>query len=129
MNAKKRYLTSGVSVLMIAFLVVSFLQLPVLAQEEDQGGTWNIIDKLLTYLNTIAEAIGAFLIFVINRITGVKLSELTLPLGYLAEITLFLMAIEILEGAKKILWLIVLAGWGLIAIRVVMDVLQAASAA
>ncbi|MBS3788045.1 hypothetical protein KGY79_07625 [Candidatus Bipolaricaulota bacterium] len=129
MNAKKFSLTSGVSVLVIAFLVASFLQLPVLAQEGDQGGARNIINKVLTYLNTIAEAIGAFLIFVINRITGVKLSELTLPLGYLAEITLFLMAIEILEGAKKILWLVVMAGWGLIAIRIVMDVVEAAPAA
>lgn len=128
MNSKKRLLTYGATSLLITCLVVSVLQLPALAKGDlgdiikDKPGTGR---KLLLFLNLIAEAIGGFLVFIINQITGVKLSNMVMPLGYLSELTLFLMAIEILEGAKKVIWLIILAGWGLIAVRVVTDVLQA----
>ncbi|MBS3787809.1 hypothetical protein KGY79_06380 [Candidatus Bipolaricaulota bacterium] len=127
MNSKRRTLTCGFIGFLTIFLIVCSLQLPAHAQDGVGNLTSGILDKVLTYLNTIAEAIGRFLVYIINMITGVKLTQLVMPLGYLGEITLMLMAIGILEGAKKVLWLLVWAGWGLIAVRVVIEVMEASS--
>lgn len=124
MNSKSGTLTYGIIGFLTVFLIVFSLQLPVFAQDGGGSVASGILDKVLTYLNTIAEAIGRFLVYMINVITGVKLTQLVMPLGYLGEITLILMAIEILEGAKKVLWFMVWAGWGLIAVRIVLEVLE-----
>ncbi len=122
---KLMYSYLGIAVvLVIVFGVVS----PVMAQNDAENEKQNLLDKILSYIDTIAKAIGGFLVFVINEITGIKLSNLVMPLGYLGEITVILLALELIEGARKVLWFLILAGWALITIRIVMEILQTKSA-
>lgn len=125
MTFKRRHLIYGSIVVSVALLIILSVAGPALGQQAVDNGKQKILDKVLSYINTIAKAIGGFLIYIITKITGTKLSKLVMPLGYLGEITIILLALEIIEGAKKFLWFLLLAGWALIAVRVVMEIVQA----
>jgi len=73
---KLMYSYLGIAVvLVIVFGVVS----PVMAQNDAENEKQNLLDKILSYIDTIAKAIGGFLVFVINEITGIKLSYRVMP--------------------------------------------------
>jgi len=79
----------------------------------------DILSAVLTFLYSIAHYIGMLVIYLLGRIlpaTKVP-TDLVDPLGYLALLTAFLILVQV---AKKIAWIIVLAGWALILVRIVL---------
>ncbi|MBS3813334.1 MAG: hypothetical protein ACLFVS_04780 [Candidatus Acetothermia bacterium] len=120
---RRTCVTITVSLTVIILAVVA-VQMPMLAQENDDNGQTGVLNRLLTYLDTLAVGIGSFIVFIVKEISGVKLSSMARPLGYLGEMTILLLAIELLEGAKKVFWFLVVLGWGLIAIRVALEILN-----
>jgi hypothetical protein len=82
----------------------------------------DILSALLTFLYSIAHYVGVFVVYLLGRVlpaTKVPM-DLVDPLGYLALLTAFLILVQV---AKKIAWIIVLAGWILILVRIVLSVL------
>ncbi|MBS3788598.1 hypothetical protein KGY79_10445, partial [Candidatus Bipolaricaulota bacterium] len=77
MNSTKKTTDYVTSLLLLTFLVVSITNLPVLAQESQGSiipGPWG--KKVFLFLHTAAKALGEFLIFVISKLMGEKLSGL-----------------------------------------------------
>lgn len=83
MSFKRRNLLYGSIVVSVALLIILSVAGPALGQQDADNGKQKILDKVLSYIDTIAKAIGGFLIYIITKITGTKLSELVMPLGYL----------------------------------------------
>ncbi|MFP4631275.1 MAG: hypothetical protein ACLFN7_03880 [Candidatus Acetothermia bacterium] len=83
-----------------------------------------VVDKILTFLHTAAEAIGRGLVRLIDLIAGVDVSELSEPLGYLGILTVSLIVFGALKAAQKVVWFVVSLGWGLIIIRIILEVLD-----
>lgn len=81
-------------------------------------------NKILTFIQTIAEYIGKALVGIIDQVANVELDELQVPLGYLGVLTLFLGALTIVSAAKKVLWFVLIMGWGLIIVRIVTEILS-----
>jgi hypothetical protein len=82
----------------------------------------DILSALLTFLYSIAHYVGVFVVYLLGRVlpaTKVP-TDLVDPLGYLALLTAFLILVQV---AKKVAWVIVLAGWILILVRIVLSVL------
>jgi hypothetical protein len=79
----------------------------------------DILSALLTFLHSIAHYVGVFLIYLLGQILPMaKFStELVDPLGYLALLTAFLILVQV---AKKVAWIVVLAAWILILVRIVL---------
>ncbi len=86
--------------------------------------TDSIIDQLLTFIHSAAEIIGKGLVMLVDTIAGVDVSELQQPLGYLGILTASLIVFGALKAAQKIIWFIVLLGWGLIIVRIVLEALD-----
>ena len=78
-----------------------------------------ILSSLLTFLYSIAHYVGMFVVYLLGRIlpTAKVPADLVDPIGYLALLTAFLVLVQV---AKKIAWIIVIAGWALILVRVVL---------
>lgn len=118
---------SSFAVPFIVLMGLMLVGMPALTQESGGnllGGTSDWIGKILTFIQTIAEYIGKGLVGIINQVANVKLDQLQEPLGYLGVLTLFLGALSMISAAKKILWFVVMLGWGLIIIRIVLEVLN-----
>jgi hypothetical protein len=82
----------------------------------------DILSALLTFLYSIAHYVGMLVVYLLGRIlpaTKVP-SDLVDPLGYLALLTAFLILVQV---AKKVAWIIVLAGWILIFVRIILALL------
>lgn len=113
--------------------VVTFLLILVLlmvsvggaaqSKESKDVGVSPWLDNLLTFVDSFAEIIGNALNNVIGQITGEKLPNLSKPLGYLGILTISLAAFGALQAARKIIWFLVLVGWGLIIARIAMELL------
>ncbi len=107
-------------------ILLLLLSLSSYAQETGgqlEGGR-DILGKILAFIDTIAHYLGKGIISLIENIAGVILPEsLIVPVGYLAVMTIGLALFGLMEAARKIIWLIVLLGWGLIILRVVMEIL------
>ncbi len=91
-----------------------------------EGVADSVIDQLLTFIHSAAEIIGSGIVKLVEVIAGVNVSELQQPLGYLGILTASLIVFGALKAAQKIVWFIVLLGWGLIIIRIVLEVLDKA---
>jgi hypothetical protein len=81
-----------------------------------------ILSALLTFLYSIAHYVGVMVIFLLGRVlpTTKVPTDLVDPLGYLVLLTAFLILVQV---AKKIAWIIVLAAWVLILVRIVLGLL------
>jgi hypothetical protein len=79
----------------------------------------DILSALLTFLYSIAHYVGMLVVYLLGQIlsTAKVPTDLVDPLGYLALLTAFLILVQV---AKKVAWIIVLAGWGLILVRIVL---------
>ncbi len=79
----------------------------------------DILSALLTFLYSIAHYVGMLVVYLLGRIlpTAKVPTDLIDPLGYLALLTAFLILVQV---AKKIAWIIVLAAWALILVRIVL---------
>jgi len=83
------------------------------------------LDQVFTFLYTIAHWAGQLVVDLVATILGDTMPSglfdgLIDPLGFLIILTILLAAAEV---AKRIVWLVVVAGWLLIAIRVAMALL------
>jgi len=84
----------------------------------------SLIDKVLTFIHSAAEVVGKGLVRLINMVSGIDVSELEQPLGYLGILTASLIIFGAIKAAQKVVWIIVLLGWGLIVIRIVLEALD-----
>ena len=90
---------------------------------EDAVG--NARDLALTYIDSAATYLGQGIIYIVNLITGDRVStDLEKPVGYLGLITALLLVFGIVEVARKIIWIGVIVGWVLLIVRIVLDALQ-----
>jgi hypothetical protein len=79
----------------------------------------DILSALLTFLYSIAHYVGMLVVYLLGQIlpTAKVPTDLVDPFGYLALLTAFLILVQV---AKKIAWIIVLAGWALLLVRIVL---------
>jgi hypothetical protein len=90
---------------------------------EQPNGFNEILAKILQFLHTIANWIGGLIAAVIHSV----LPSVTIPddlvqaIGLMAILTIFLVIMQI---AKKLTWIVVVAGWVLILARIVMIVVE-----
>jgi len=83
------------------------------------------VDQLLSFVETISNYLGQGLLYVLNLITGNRVSDaLEKPLGYLALITVILIFFGIFEFARKVIWVGVIIGWVLLVVRIILDALK-----
>jgi hypothetical protein len=98
-----------------------------LAQQASQNGnqltTQDIIDKILTFIYSLGHLIGQRIVkLVVTIIPSLEFpSELVDPIGVLAILTIFLAVAAI---AKKLVWIVVIAGWALILVRLILVIIQ-----
>jgi hypothetical protein len=84
------------------------------------GIPWKeIFSQILTFLYSLAHYIGLLIVYLLSLILpNVKTpGDLVDPVGYLALLTAFLILVQV---ARKIAWIVIIAGWALIAIRIVL---------
>ncbi len=120
-----RYSTGAIGVLLLSGLILGVL--PSVAFSAD-GGTAGmvsdgVLDRILTFFHTAAGIIGKGLVSLVNLTAGVDVSELEEPLGYLGILTASLILFGAIKAAQKVVWFIISLGWGLIIIRIVLEVL------
>lgn len=85
-------------------------------------GLRSFFDQVLTFLYTAAHWLGQVVENIVQAIVGYALpTDLIDPIGFLILLTIFLAISEI---AKRLAWVIVVAGWVLIVIRIVLEVLR-----
>ncbi len=83
------------------------------------------VDQVLSFVESISNYLGQGLLYVLNLITGNRLSsDLEKPLGYLAFITLILVFFGLIEFARKVIWIGIIVGWVLLVVRIVLDALK-----
>jgi hypothetical protein len=94
-----------------------------LVQVEGTGNRLQeLFDQILTFLYAFAHWAGQLVAQLVALIVNYELpQDLIDPIGFLILLTLLLAVAEV---AKKIVWLVVIAGWILIAVRVAMEVLS-----
>ncbi len=81
-----------------------------------------LFDQILTFLYSFAHWAGQLTAQLVALIVDYELpADLIDPIGFLILLTLLLAVAEV---AKRIVWLVVIAGWVLIAIRVALEVLR-----
>ncbi len=84
------------------------------------------VDQVLTFVESVSDYLGRGLVYVLNLITGNRLSkDLEKPLGYMAFITLLLVFFALIEFARKVIWIGVIIGWVLLVVRIILDALKA----
>jgi len=80
----------------------------------------------LTYVDSLATYLGQGVVYILNLITGDRVSEeLEAPIGYLTFITLVLVLFGLIDFARKIIWIGIIVGWGLLIVRIILDALGA----
>ncbi|MFW6111795.1 MAG: hypothetical protein ACOC7Z_02120 [Candidatus Bipolaricaulota bacterium] len=109
-------------VVLVSLLIIGAPALTQNSNGEVASNDW--INKILTFFQTLAEYIGKGLVSLIDQVANVKLNQLEEPLGYLGVLTIFLGVLSMISAAKKVLWFIVMLGWGLIIVRIVMEVVN-----
>lgn len=77
---------------------------------------------LLQFIYTLAHAAGSGIVNLVQRIVPQASIPVDLvdPIGFLAVLTVFVLLTGL---ARKIAWIIVIAGWVLIGVRVVLAIL------
>lgn len=120
-----RRLLAGISLTLVVFVLFGLVS-PALGQSNGVKGEVadSVLDKLLTFIDSAAEIIGKGLVRLVDMVAGVNVSDLEKPLGYLGVLTASLIVFGAIKAAQKIIWLILLLGWGLIIVRIVLEALD-----
>jgi hypothetical protein len=81
----------------------------------------DIVNAVLAFLYSLAHYVGMLVVYLLGRVlpTARVPVDLIDPIGYLAILTVFLVLVQV---AKKVAWIIVIAGWVLIAVRLFLGV-------
>jgi hypothetical protein len=91
----------------------------VLAAEGDREALGS---QLLSFIDSAAYLIGSALAWLIGLVLpGSVNPSLVKPLGYLGLITLLLLLFNLLEAARKLIWLLVVVGWVLMIARILLE--------
>ena len=78
--------------------------------------------QLLSFIDSAAYLIGSALAWLIGLVLpGSVDASLVKPLGYLGLITLLLLLFNLLEAARKLIWLLVVVGWVLMIARILLE--------
>jgi hypothetical protein len=99
---------------------IAAVEPPVAIVRAQAGG--DLLNQILQFVSTIAHALGQAIVAGIQRLVPQAQipADLTDPIGFLAVLTVFV----VLAGvARRIAWIIVAAGWVLIAVRVALILL------
>jgi len=118
---------SRVIVFFVAAALISGIGLCAIGQDsETLKETATSAGQLaLTYIDSVATYIGEGIVYILNLITGDRVSRgLEKPIGYLGFITGILLLFALLDVARKIIWIGIIVGWALLIVRIVLDALQ-----
>lgn len=128
MFSGRRVLSTGVTTVLLVGLIIGAIAPPAFSDGEgvSRAVSDGIVDRILTFVHTAAKIVGDGLVKIVDMIAGVDISQLSEPLGYLGILTASLILFGALEAAQKVVWFIVSLGWGLIIIRIVLEVLEKA---
>jgi len=120
-----RFSTGAIGVILLFGLILGAFSSVAFSAEGGTVGTVSdgILDRILTFFHTAAGIIGKGLVSLVNLIAGVDVSELEEPLGYLGILTASLILFGAIKAAQKVVWFIISLGWGLIIIRIILEVL------
>lgn len=121
-----RRLIAGISLALVGFVLFGLVSPVALGQSNGVKGEVgdSILEKLTTFIDSAAEIIGKGLVKLVDMVAGVNVSDLETPLGYLGILTASLIVFGAIKAAQKIIWLILLLGWGLIIVRIVLEALN-----
>jgi hypothetical protein len=87
-----------------------------------EGGREALGSQLLSFIDSAAYLIGSALAWLIGLVLpGSVNPSLVKPLGYLGLITLLLLLFNLLEAARKLIWLLVVVGWVLMIARILLE--------
>jgi hypothetical protein len=80
-----------------------------------------ILSAVLTFLYSLAHYVGMLVIYLMGRVLPAARvpTDLVDPIGYLVLLTVFLILVQV---AKKVAWIVVVAGWVLIAVRIFLGI-------
>jgi len=80
-----------------------------------------ILSAVLTFLYSLAHYVGMLVIYLMGQVLPAARvpTDLVDPIGYLALLTVFLILVQV---AKKVAWIVVVAGWVLIAVRIFLGI-------
>jgi len=115
-----------VIVLTVAILVLGIASCAVGQEAEALRETATSAGELaLTYIDSTATYIGQGIVYILNLITGNRVSrDLEKPVGYLGLITGILLLFALLDAARKIIWVGIIVGWALLIARIILDALR-----
>ncbi len=95
------------------------------SSEPVQGAAQTAVNQALTYIDSAATYLGQGVLYVLNLITGDRVSaDLEKPIGYLAFITLVLLLFGLIDFARRIIWIGIIVGWALLIVRIILDALN-----
>jgi len=104
---------------MLAALGAISVRVAALAQNEEQ--VEGMIQRALAFFHTAAEWIGEGLTRLVDLlIPGAPPPGIASPLGYLGLLTLILFLFGIVAAARKVIWILVGAGWVLMVVRIIL---------
>ncbi|HDL85954.1 MAG TPA: hypothetical protein ENH11_06480 [Candidatus Acetothermia bacterium] len=120
------HLTLGKKLLLFAgmFLIPSVVSLAQGAtQSTKQTSAQEIVDQILAFIYSLGHLIGEGVVkLVVAILPSMQFpKDLVDPIGLLAILTIFLAVASV---AKKLVWIIVIAGWALILIRLILVIVQ-----
>lgn len=120
-----RFSTGAIGILLLFGLILGVFHSVAFSAEGGTVGAVSdgILDRILTFFHTAAGIIGKGLVSLVNLTAGVDVSELEEPLGYLGILTASLVLFGAIKAAQKVVWFIISLGWGLIIIRIILEVL------
>jgi len=82
-----------------------------------------IVDQILTFIYSLGHLIGQGVVkLVVAVLPSMQFpTDLVDPIGLLAILTIFLAVAAV---AKKLVWIVVIAGWALILVRLILVIVQ-----
>ena len=82
-----------------------------------------IVDQILTFIYSLGHLIGQGVVKVVVAVLPSMQfpTDLVDPIGLLAILTIFLAVAAV---AKKLVWIVVIAGWALILVRLILVIVQ-----
>ncbi len=108
----------------LAALTTLLFSAPGLAQNADE--TAKIADRALAFFHTAAGWIGEGLVRLVDLVLpGAPPPGIGAPLGYLGLLTLILLVFGIIAAARKVIWILVGAGWILMVVRIILHAVDA----
>lgn len=118
----------------IILLIALLSLIPLVAQGQDatpiisedvQAAAETVLDQMLTFIDSASTYLGRGVLYLLNLITKDRVSEdLAKPIGYLATITLLLIVFGLIDVAKRIIWIGIVAGWVLLVVRIILDAVK-----